>query len=99
QHCAIHSFPTRRSSDLDSPGLETAGENITSKDVPEMLEWETVTGIGEIQGVTTIGFVYKHNYELIKDTIASTTYARSIGKQVDGDRKSTRLNSSHVSIS
>jgi len=69
----------------DSPGLETAGENITSKDVPEMLEWETVTGIGEIQGVTTIGFVYKHNYELIKDTIASTTYARSIGKQVDGN--------------
>lgn len=69
----------------DSPGLETAGKNITSKDIPEMLSWETVTGIGETQGVTTIKFVYEHNYEVIKDTIASTVYARSIGKQVDGN--------------
>lgn len=69
----------------DSPGLETAGENITSKDIPELLEYPTVTGIGEIQGVTTIKFVYDHNYEVIKDTIASTVYARSIGKGVDGN--------------
>lgn len=69
----------------DSPGLETAGKNITSKDIPEMLEWETVTGVGELQGVTTVDFVYDNNYEVIKDTIASTVYARSIGKQVDGN--------------
>lgn len=69
----------------DSPGLETAGKNISSKDIPEMLEWDNVTGIGEIQGVTTIGFVYDNNYDVIKDTIASTVYARSKGKQVDGN--------------
>lgn len=69
----------------DSPGLETAGENISSEDIPEMLEWDGVTGIGEIQGVTTIGFVYDNNYNVIKDTIASTVYARSKGKQVDGN--------------
>ena len=69
----------------DSPGLETAGYNITSKDLPQMLEYPTVSGIGETQGVSAMSFVYNHNYEVIKDTIASTVYARSIGKGVDGN--------------
>ncbi len=69
----------------DSPGLETAGENLTSKDIPEMLEYPTVTGIGETQGVTCMKFVYDNNYDVVRDTIASTVYARSIGKGVDGN--------------
>ncbi len=69
----------------DSPGLETAGYDITSRDIPEMLEYPTVSGIGETQGVSAIRFVYEHNYPVIKDTIASTIYARSIGKEVDGN--------------
>lgn len=69
----------------DSPGLETAGENLTSKDIPEMLEYPTVTGIGETQGVTCMKFVYDNNYNVVRDTIASTVYARSIGKGVDGN--------------
>ncbi len=69
----------------DSPGLETAGFDITSEHVPEMLEYPTVTGIGETQGVTAIKFVYDHNYDVIKDTIASTVYARSQDKKVDGN--------------
>lgn len=69
----------------DSPGLETAGYDCTSLDIPEMLEYPTVTGIGETQGVSAIKYVYKYNYPVIKDTIASTVYARSIGKGVDGN--------------
>jgi adenine deaminase len=69
----------------DSPGLETAGYNITSKDIPEMLEYPTVSGIGETQGVSAIKFVYEHNYAVVRDTIASTVYARNIGKGVDGN--------------
>jgi adenine deaminase len=69
----------------DSPGLETAGFDITSEHIPEMLEYPTVSGIGETQGVTAIKFVYDHNYDVIKDTIASTVYARSQGKKVDGN--------------
>lgn len=69
----------------DSPGLETAGYNISSKEIPEMLDYPTVSGIGETQGVSAMRFVYAHNYEVIKDTIASTVYARSTGKGVDGN--------------
>jgi len=69
----------------DSPGLETAGYDITSKDIPEMLEYPTVSGIGETQGISAIRFVYEHNYPVIKDTIASAIYARSAGKEVDGN--------------
>ena len=69
----------------DSPGLETAGEELTSKNIPEMLSYPTVSGIGEIQGVTAMRFVYEHNYNVVKDTIASSVYARSIGKEVDGN--------------
>lgn len=69
----------------DSPGLETAGYDITSKDIPEMLEYPSVSGIGETQGVSAIKYVYQYNYPVIRDTIASSIYARSIGKEVDGN--------------
>jgi adenine deaminase len=69
----------------DSPGLETAGYPITSKDVPEMLEYPTVSGIGETQGVTAARFVYEHNPGVFRDTIVSTVYARGLGKKVDGN--------------
>lgn len=69
----------------DCPGLETAGRVLTSKDIPEMLEYPAVTGIGEIQGVTGVKFVYDNKYEVIKDTIAATTYATSMGMKVDGN--------------
>lgn len=69
----------------DCPGLETAGRTLDSRDIPEMLEYPTVTGIGEIQGVTGMRFVYDNKYEVIKDTIAASTYAEGIGKKVDGN--------------
>lgn len=69
----------------DSPGLETAGYDITSKDVAELLSYPTVSGIGETQGTSAAAQVYKHNQWVFRDNIVSTTYARSIGKKVDGN--------------
>ncbi|MEW6444108.1 MAG: adenine deaminase C-terminal domain-containing protein [bacterium] len=69
----------------DSPGLETAGYSISSKDIAEMLGYKCVDGIGEIQGVTAPQFVYRFTPEVFSDTIASAMYARSIGKRVDGN--------------
>ncbi len=69
----------------DSPGLETAGYDVTSQEIPEMLQYPSVSGIGETQGVSAMRFVYEHNYEVVKDTIASTVYARGNGYGVDGN--------------
>ncbi len=69
----------------DSPGLETAGYNITSKDIPELLSYPTVSGIGETQGTSAAGQVYKHNPWMFRDNIVSTVYAQSLGKKVDGN--------------
>lgn len=69
----------------DSPGLETAGYDITSKEIPEMLEYPSVSGIGETQGISAMRFVYDHNYDVVRDTISSSVYARGIGKGVDGN--------------
>ena len=69
----------------DSPGLETAGYDITSKDIPEMLEYPTVSGIGETQGISAAKYVYRHNPGVFRDTIVSTVYARGADKKVDGN--------------
>jgi len=69
----------------DSPGLETAGYNINSKDIPEMLGYPTVSGIGETQGISAAKYVYRHNPEVFRDTVVSTVYARSNGRKVDGN--------------
>lgn len=69
----------------DCPGLETAGYDITFRDLPEMMEYQGVDGIGEIQGVTPIELVYKRNPEIIDDIIFSTSYARMLEYVVDGN--------------
>lgn len=69
----------------DCPSLETAGYDITSKDIHELLDYPNVIGIGELQGFSNAKFVYQYTPEIITDLIASTTYARSVGKVVDGN--------------
>lgn len=69
----------------DSPGLETAGYDITSKDIPEMLSYPTVSGIGETQGISSAKWVYEHNPAAFRDAIVSTVYARENGYGVDGN--------------
>ena len=69
----------------DSPGLETAGYDITSKDIPEMLDYPTVSGIGETQGISAAKYVYQHNPGVFRDTIVSTVYARGVDQKIDGN--------------
>ncbi|MCC5912062.1 MAG: adenine deaminase [Clostridiaceae bacterium] len=69
----------------DSPKLETAGYDITSKDMEEILNYPNVIGIGELQGFSNAKHVYRNTPEVIDDLVASTSYAKSIGKVVDGN--------------
>lgn len=69
----------------DCPKLETAGYDITSKDMEELLNYKNIIGIGELQGFSNAKHVYRNTPEIIDDLLASTTYAKSIGKVVDGN--------------
>lgn len=68
----------------NSPGLETAGYTISSKDLPRLLNEPQVLGIGETHGINSIQCIYECNRELIRDTICSGVLARKRGCGVDG---------------
>lgn len=69
----------------DVPGLETAGYDVNSKDMEELLNDPYVQGIGEIQGFANVRPVFEHAPEIITDQLASVSYAKSIGKTVEGN--------------
>lgn len=64
----------------DVPGLETAGADIGSKDMQELLNDDHVQGIGELQGFSNVHPVYRNAPYLIDDLLASVSYAKAIGK-------------------
>ncbi|MCR8744548.1 adenine deaminase [Romboutsia lituseburensis] len=69
----------------DCPSLETAGVDVSSKDMKDLLNYKNIIGIGELQGFSNAKHVYRNTPEIITDLLASTTYAKSIGKVVDGN--------------
>ena len=69
----------------DSPDLETAGYDISSKDMEGLLNYRNIIGIGELQGFSNAKHVYKNTPEIITDLLASTIYARSKNMVVDGN--------------
>lgn len=69
----------------DVPGLETAGYDVNSKDMEALLNDPYVQGIGEIQGFSNVRPVFEHAPEIITDQLASVSYAKSIGKTVEGN--------------
>src|SRR5690606_3717413 len=69
----------------DAPGLETAGFEVNSKHMAELLNDPYVQGIGEIQSCSNIQPVYENAPELIDDLVAAVSYANSIGKTVEGN--------------
>ncbi len=69
----------------DVPGLETSGEIIGAKEVAGLLRDPGVQGIGEIQGFSNVGPVYKHRPETVDDLLTAVTYALSLGKTVEGN--------------
>lgn len=69
----------------DCPRLETAGVDVTSKDMEDLLNYKNIIGIGELQGFSNAQHVYNNTPEIIDDLLASTSYARSLGQVVDGN--------------
>lgn len=69
----------------DSPDLETAGVDISSKDMEDLLNYKNIIGIGELQGFSNAQHVYNNTPEVITDLLASTMYAKSKGMIVDGN--------------
>lgn len=69
----------------DCPDLETAGVDVNSHDMEELLNYKNIVGIGELQGYSNAKHVYKNTPEIITDLLASTIYARSKGMVVDGN--------------
>lgn len=69
----------------DCPSLETAGVDVNSKDIEDLLNYKNIIGIGELQGFSNAKHVYRNTPEVITDLVTSTTYAKSIGKVVDGN--------------
>ncbi len=69
----------------DSPNLETAGYDVNSKDMEDLLNYKNIIGIGELQGFSNARHVYRNTPEVITDLLASTIYARSKSMVVDGN--------------
>ncbi len=69
----------------DCPDLETAGVDVTSKDMEDLLNYKNIIGIGELQGFSNAKHVYRNTPEIITDLLASTIYARSKNMVVDGN--------------
>src|SRR5947199_6296579 len=81
-HQAIHSFPTRRSSDLESD-VSASGPN------PVLSGTETILLVEDDAMIR----------DLLSAAIRQYGYAESRSRIIASDRKSTRLNSSHLGIS
>src|SRR5207249_12311468 len=96
-HPDPHSFPTRRSSDLGSvPGVAAdATPNEVSQAIVRAPD-EQISALGRrmLRGVVGRAFSHAAGRPALTGVVAG-----AISSVVALDRKSTRLNSSHVSIS
>src|SRR5690606_41301397 len=82
-HRYLHSFPTRRSSDLAHTPASFAQLNITPEE-------------NDIQNILKI---INSHFKIDFSGYKISTVGRRIARRIQIDRKSTRLNSSHVKIS
>src|SRR5699024_12752442 len=97
-HLDLHSFPTRRSSDLSAFGCAVIKDASNMEAAKAMVNYimskEGQNYLGEKLG--TIRFTNR-NAEYETPYLPETSEVNWVDRDVD--RKSTRLNSSHVSIS
>src|SRR5205807_8552316 len=97
-HIPLHSFPTRRSSDLKRRGIsrEDTRANIFRKYY--LLDPSRVIFLTCIYCITYEGGQDSMSYRVKNDTFAPASPRKKLGHVII-DRKSTRLNSSHLVIS
>lgn len=69
----------------DVPGLETAGCEIDSGSLDSMLSHPLVQGLGEMQGFSNAGPVYRNLQPLLDDLLVSVLKAKRFGKTVEGN--------------
>lgn len=69
----------------DVPGLETAGDSITSRNIAELLSQPLVQGIGEMQGFSNVKPVFEHTPGLLDDLLTSVYCAKDLAKTVEGN--------------
>src|SRR5207249_9908501 len=86
-HRHLHSFPTRRSSDLDPGGTSNCTRYLL---VPVIAPGSGRSGSGIVPVPLAATWPSR---------VSRTTKTMSAASCCESDRKSTRLNSSHVSIS
>src|SRR5205814_8930865 len=95
----LHSFPTRRSSDLDRrDGLATSGDNHSAATCVAASTRSTFAAQYLYSGILPNG----SSAGLVRRFAAASTKANGMNTTPSGtpsDRKSTRLNSSHLGIS
>src|SRR5207248_9935566 len=95
RHLALHSFPTRRSSDLTWTNIPTAGggehDVFTTSSTTDSNDWALVP-------VTTTA-VYAFRRNAAGNGVDGASYSAAANSWTPIDRKSTRLNSSHRTIS
>lgn len=72
----------------DCPALETAGVNVSSKDMRNLLNYPNIIGIGEFQGFSNVRCVYRNTPRIVTDLVVSAVYARSLNLVVDGNAPS-----------
>src|SRR5207249_10235866 len=97
-HCALHSFPTRRSSDLDLRHINT---NSDSEVLLNVLAHELeLAAKGQKLDPETIFTAVANVHRRCRGAYAVVALIAGYGLLASReDRKSTRLDSSHVSIS
>src|SRR5690606_39317842 len=91
------SFPTRRSSDLN-PTHYAVAIRYSEKDA--RAPYVVAKGIDEI-ALRIKGVAQRHQIEVLEVPVLARAiyYSTRVDQEVPKDRKSTRLNSSHVKIS
>src|SRR5207244_12974753 len=95
-HPDLHSFPTRRSSDLDANKLDAGGHLEGNRGLVGERELQEI--LGDRRGQMTAGHAAAEIARLVETDIDADHEVRREADE-PGDRKSTRLNSSHQIIS
>src|SRR5690606_40108392 len=99
QHLHLHSFPTRRSSDLASSGVQSGFIGNDEIQDPILDVGMKTSGLWTYSMDIYIDFGASGYFNAQHDLASLGTTGNWAYQCYIGDRKSTRLNSSHVKIS